>query len=112
MLFLRNPTGMAGLVILVSIIAAALLAPKLYPDDPLDMVTRPFVWPFQDGDYPLGSDSLGRDILAGILHGARVSVLVGVASTVVGLTIGIVLGAIAGYLGGKVDDLLVRLERP
>jgi peptide/nickel transport system permease protein len=108
-LFLRNPTGMAGLIILATVIAAALLAPSLYPDDPLDMVTRPFIWPLQDHTYPLGSDSLGRDVLAGILHGARVSVLIGAASTAVGLSIGIVIGAVAGYVGGRTDDLLVRL---
>jgi peptide/nickel transport system permease protein len=108
-LFLRNPTGMVGLIILATVITAALLAPALYPDDPLDMVTRPFIWPLQDHIYPLGSDSLGRDVLAGILHGARVSVLIGVASTAVGLSIGIVVGAVAGYVGGRMDDLLVRL---
>jgi peptide/nickel transport system permease protein len=108
-LFLRNPTGLAGSIILSLIIAAALLAPVLFPDDPLDMVTRPFVWPLSNPEFPLGSDSLGRDVLAGIVHGARVSVLIGVASTAVGLAIGTVVGASAGYFGGRTDDLLVRL---
>jgi peptide/nickel transport system permease protein len=108
-LFLRNPTGLAGLIILSLIIVAALLAPVLFPDDPLDMVTRPFVWPLSNGEFPLGSDSLGRDVLAGIIHGARVSVLIGVASTVIGLVIGTIIGASAGYFGGRTDDLLVRL---
>jgi peptide/nickel transport system permease protein len=108
-LLLRNPTGMAGLLVLVAVIAAALVAPVLFPDDPLDMVTRPFIWPFHDAAYPLGSDSLGRDVLAGIIHGARVSVLIGVVSTVIGVSIGILVGAVAGYRGGRTDDLLVRL---
>jgi peptide/nickel transport system permease protein len=108
-LFLHNPTGLAGSIILSLIIAAALLAPVLFPDDPLDMVTRPFVWPLSNPEFPLGSDSLGRDVLAGIVHGARVSVLIGVASTAVGLAIGTVVGASAGYFGGRTDDLLVRL---
>jgi len=108
-LFLRNPTGMAGFLILVSVIGAALLAPVLYPDDPLDMVTRPFIWPFHDATYPLGTDSLGRDVLAGIMHGARISTLIGVVSTFIGVSIGILVGAVAGYCGGRVDDLLVRL---
>jgi peptide/nickel transport system permease protein len=68
-LFLRNPTGLACLVILSLILLAALLAPVLFPDDPLDMVTRPFVWPLSNAAFPLGSDSLGRDVLAGIVHG-------------------------------------------
>jgi peptide/nickel transport system permease protein len=97
------------LIILSLIIVAALLAPVLFPDDPLDMVTRPFVWPLSNGEFPLGSDSLGRDVLAGIIHGARVSVLIGVASTVIGLVIGTIIGASAGYFGGRTDDLLVRL---
>jgi peptide/nickel transport system permease protein len=108
-LFLRNPTGLAGLVILSCIVVAALLAPVLFPDDPLDMVTRPFVWPLSNRAFPLGSDSLGRDVLAGIVHGARVSVLIGAASTVIGLVIGTIIGATAGYFGGRTDDLLVRL---
>jgi peptide/nickel transport system permease protein len=108
-LLLRNPTCMTGLLVLVAVIAAALVAPVLFPDDPLDMVTRPFIWPFHDAAYPLGSDSLGRDVLAGMIHGARVSVLIGVVSTVIGVSIGILVGAVAGYRGGRTDDLLVRL---
>ena len=107
--FLSNPTGLAGLVILALIVAAALLAPVAFPEDPLDMVTRPFVWPLSNPEYPLGTDSLGRDVLAGVIHGARVSVLIGVASTVIGVVIGTVIGATAGYFGCRVDDLLVRL---
>lgn len=108
-LFLRNPTGLAGLSILLLVIVAAVLAPWLFPDDPLDMVARPFVWPLDDGAVPLGSDSLGRNVLAGIVHGARVSVLIGFAATSIGLVIGTVVGASAGYFGGRVDDLLVRV---
>ena len=55
----------------------ALLAPLLYPGDPLDMVAQPLLWPGQDAAYPLGSDSLGRDVAAGIAHGARVSLAEG-----------------------------------
>ncbi len=108
-LFLRNPTGVVGLVILAIVIITAALAPWLFPDDPLDMVTRPFVWPLANGAFPLGSDSLGRDVLAGIVHGARVSVLIGVAATTVGLLIGTAVGASAGYFGGFIDDILVRV---
>jgi peptide/nickel transport system permease protein len=108
-LLLRNPTGLAGLAILSLVVIAALLAPVLFPDDPLDMVTRPFLWPLSQPAFPLGSDSLGRDVLAGIVHGARVSVLIGVSSTVIGLVIGTIVGASAGYFGGRLDDLLVRL---
>jgi peptide/nickel transport system permease protein len=107
--FLRNPAAMAGSAILFVVILGALFAPVAFPGDPLDMVTRPFVWPFTNRDHLLGSDSLGRDVLAGIVHGARVSVLVGLASTALGLAVGTLVGAAAGYLGGRVDDALVRL---
>ena len=56
----------------------------------------------------LGSDSLGRDVAAGIAHGARISLMVGAVSTVAALSIGVTLGAIAGYLGGWVDDAVMR----
>ncbi len=107
--FLQNPTALAGSAILASIIVAAILAPVLYPGDPLSMVARPLLWPGQNSAFPLGTDSLGRDIAAGLLHGARVSLLVGAAATLIGLTLGILVGAIAGYNGGWIDDVLVRL---
>ena len=108
-LLLRNPTGLAGLAILSLVVIAALLAPVLFPDDPLDMVTRPFLWPLTDHAFPLGSDSLGRDVLAGVMHGARVSVVICVAATAIGLLIGTTIGGAAGYFGGWVDDVLVRV---
>lgn len=107
--FLANPAAMTGAVILAAILALALLAPILFPEDPLGMVARPFVWPGQNPVYPLGTDSLGRDVAAGIAHGARVSLLVGFSATFIGLALGLVVGAAAGYFGGRVDDALVRL---
>jgi len=56
----------------------------------------------------LGSDSLGRDVAAGIAHGARISLMVGAVSTVAALSVGVTLGAVAGYCGGLVDDLVMR----
>jgi peptide/nickel transport system permease protein len=107
--FLQGPTALAGSAILVAIIVAATLAPVLYPGDPLSMVARPLLWPGQNSAFPLGTDSLGRDIAAGLLHGARISLLVGAAATLIGLTLGILVGSIAGYNGGWIDDVLVRL---
>ncbi len=106
---LRNPTAITGFLFLLLVLGAALLAPVLYPDDPLGMVGRPLIWPGQDAQFPLGTDSLGRDVAAGLVHGARVSLLVGLAATVVGVTLGLAVGAPAGYFGGWVDTLLVRL---
>ncbi|WP_022724099.1 ABC transporter permease [Rhodopseudomonas sp. B29] len=106
--FLRHPTGMIGLLILGAVVALAVLAPTLFPDDPWDMVGAPFQPPGSEG-LPLGSDMLGRNVAAGIAYGARVSLTIGVASTLAALFIGVTIGAIAGYFGGKVDDLMMRI---
>jgi peptide/nickel transport system permease protein len=106
---LRNPSACVGLALLFAIVALALLAPHLFPGDPLDMVAAPFEWPGSDPQYWLGTDSLGRDVAAGIAHGARVSLLIGAASAALGLAIGTLVGAIGGYFGGVVDDALVRV---
>ncbi|QCI99584.1 ABC transporter permease [Agrobacterium larrymoorei] len=108
-IFLTNPNAIVGLLFLATVIVTALLAPILYPGDPLEMVARPFLWPGQNAAYPLGTDSMGRDVMAGIVHGARISLTVGVVATLIGLTIGITIGAFAGYFGGLVDDILVKL---
>ncbi|MCJ2091155.1 ABC transporter permease [Methylobacterium sp. J-072] len=106
---MRNPAALTGLAFLFAVLATACLAPVLYPDDPLGMVGRPLIWPGQDAEFPLGTDSLGRDVAAGLVHGARVSLLVGIAATVVGLALGLAVGAPAGYFGGWIDRVLVRL---
>ena len=105
--FCRHPGAVIGLVVLILVIAMALLARILFPGSPWDMAGAPFEPPGEDGML-LGTDSLGRDVAAGIAYGARVSLLVGAVSTVVSLFIGVALGAIAGYLGGLVDDLVMR----
>jgi peptide/nickel transport system permease protein len=107
--FLRNPTFVAGVVILSFFVLLALFADLLFPGDPLDMVGPPVLWPGQDAEFPLGTDSLGRDVLSGLVHGARASLLVGVAAAAIGLAIGMVVGALAGFFGGRVDSLLMRV---
>lgn len=106
---LRNPAFVGGMLILSVVIAVALLADRLYPTDPMDMVGIPLAWPGQDPDYPLGTDSLGRDVAAGLAHGARASLLVGVAAAAIGLAIGTLVGAVGGFFGGRTDALLLRL---
>ncbi|RYG94261.1 MAG: ABC transporter permease [Alphaproteobacteria bacterium] len=107
--FLRNPNALFGLVFLSLMVVVALVAPILFPGDPLSMVGKPFLWPGQDAAYPLGTDSMGRNVLAGLFHGARISLFVGLAATALGLGVGITVGALAGYFGGWVDDVLVRI---
>ena len=63
--------------------------------------------PFADGRFPLGTDTLGRNIASGLVYGARVSLMIGLTSTLVALVIGVPLGAVAGYAGGLADDALM-----
>lgn len=107
-LFARNPGAVVGLVILLTVVLVAFVGPSLFPQSPWRMVGRPMTAPFVTGKLPLGSDLLGRDIAVGLIHGARVSLLIGVVSTLVGLLLGVPLGAVAGYAGGIVDDVLMR----
>lgn len=106
--FRRNRGAVIGLVILAVVIACAIAAPVLFPRSPWSMVQRPFLPPFAMEGLPLGTDAVGRDVLSGLFHGARVSLLVGLVSTIVALAIGIPVGALAGYYGGVVDDALMR----
>lgn len=107
--FIRNPTFVAGAVVLAFFVLLALFAGLLFPGDPQDMVSQPLLWPGQDAAYPLGTDTLGRDVLAQLVYGTRASLLVGVASASIGLAIGMLVGALAGFFGGWVDALLMRL---
>lgn len=107
--FLRNPTAMIGLILLSAIVLAALIAPWVYPGDPLAMVGRPTLWPGQNPRFPLGTDRMGRDVAAGLMHGARVSLAIGFSATAFGLTLGLLVGSVAGYCGGRIDDALVKL---
>lgn len=106
--FARNRGAVIGLVILLVVIAFALLATWLYPQSPWRTVGRPFLAPFVMERFPLGTDTLGRNLASGLVHGAQVSLMIGVVSTLVALLIGVPLGAVAGYAGGFVDDALMR----
>ena len=106
--FARNKGAVIGLVILLAVVILALVAPFLYPESPWRMVQRPFLEPMAMEGFWFGTDTLGRDIGAGLAHGARVSLLVGLVSTAVALLIGVTLGALAGYYGGLLDDALMR----
>lgn len=97
-----------GLIILFAIVAISLLAPLLFPRGPWAMGGRPFLPPMTDMRFPLGTDTTGRDILAGLVCGWRVSLLIGLVSTIVSVVIGVVIGAIAGYGGGHIDSALMR----
>jgi peptide/nickel transport system permease protein len=105
--FAANRGALIGLFLLLVLVAIVVLAPMLYPQSPWRMVGRPMGAPL-DGSFLLGTDTLGRDVAAGIVHGARVSLLIGIVSTIAALLIGVPLGALAGYFGGLIDDAIMR----
>ena len=101
-------TARAGGLALLALCLAGLAAPLVAPADPLATTLHERLRP-PDGTHPLGRDALGRDVLSRLLHGARVSFLVGVATLAISLLIGVALGAAAGWAGGWLDEALVRL---
>ncbi len=105
--FRRQPSATAGLALVLLIAVAALLAPQLSPSNPLRSA-GPALEPPSSAHW-LGTDDLGRDILAGLLHGARVSLLVGFAVALISTVCGILVGGIAGVFGRWIDDGLMRL---
>ena len=76
--FARNRGAVVGCLVLLAVIAVAALAPILYPTSPWRLVGRPFLAPYALERFPLGTDARGRDVMAGLMHGARVSLLLGV----------------------------------
>jgi peptide/nickel transport system permease protein len=106
--FSRNPLTLVGGAIIVAMMLMAIFAPTLSPYDPdlphlADRLKAPST------RYLLGTDQFGRDLLSRIMHGARVSLLVGIGGTGVAMAIGVLLGATASYFGGMVDEFLMRI---
>ncbi len=104
---LRTPTGLAGIGITVVVLVIAVLAGTLAPVDPFSTHGPPLSPP--SGTHPFGTDALGRDLLSGIIHGARTSVIVVGWTGFIVLGIGVAVGTVSGYVGGRVDDVLMRV---
>ena len=107
--FLKNKTAVIGLVILSIIVAVAVAAPWITSYD--NVVVKMNIG--ERLQHPsmahlFGTDELGRDILARIVYGARVSLLIGISAIFVSLVVGLVLGGAAGYYGGRIDSLIMR----
>jgi peptide/nickel transport system permease protein len=114
MLLWRDRMAMLGVTCIVCTILAAVLAPFLSPADPLhnsllDRLTPPMWAAGGTPRYPLGTDTLGRDVLTRLLYGARVSLIIGLSAVVLAGAVGVGLGLVSGYYGGRVDDVLMRL---
>ncbi len=107
--FRSNQAALLGLGLLTAIVAMMLAGPGLYGVAPFDIVAAPFTEPFTNASVWLGTDYLGRDVLAGVLVGGRATVLVGLAAATLAVSIGVTIGALAGYFGGAVDTLLSRV---
>lgn len=107
-MYVKNLSAVFAMIVLIIIVLTAIFGPSYYPTDPFDMVWMPFSPPGKEG-FLLGTDYLGRDLLAGIIHGARVSIIVGISAAFMTVVIGITVGAFAGYYRGTVEEALMRL---
>jgi oligopeptide transport system permease protein len=108
--FTSNRAAMTSIVVVAAIAGAAVAVPLLSPHARDDIFWDLVAAPPQLADWhPFGTDSNGRDLFVRTLHGARISLLVGIVATLVSLAIGVSYGAVAGYLGGRVDALMMRL---
>ncbi len=106
---LRNGAAVSGMVVLAVLVLVAVVGPHLVPFS-YDQINKNDVWaPPMTAGHLLGADSLGRDLLARLLMGLRVSLAIGLVATLVSLVIGIAWGAVAGYVGGALDEIMMRV---
>ncbi len=105
----RSLAGRTSLAVLCALVVLAVVTPYLPLHNPASIVGPGLLWPGVDAAFPLGTDALGRDVLSGLMHGSRVTLLVGVLAAVSSLLLGGAVGALAGYRGGWTDDLLQRV---
>ncbi len=110
----RNRGALAGLLVVLVNVAAAVFAPAVAPHDPLDQdITRrllPPAWLAGGSvEHVLGTDQLGRDILSRIIHGSRISLMIGLLSVAISLPAGVAAGLVSGYAGGRFDDVVMRV---
>jgi peptide/nickel transport system permease protein len=115
--FRRSPVTVAAAVIALFIVFGALLAPWIAPHNPFDLASLdlldahiPPAW-LEDGEpaFLLGTDDQGRDLLSTILHGSRISLMVGFLSVLFSMVLGVGLGILSGYVGGVVDAVIMRI---
>jgi oligopeptide transport system permease protein len=105
---MRNRGAVAGMIVLALLVVAAIVGPALTPYA-YDQVNKSDVWfaPLRHG-HLFGTDALGRDLLARLLMGLRVSLAIGLVATFVSLVIGVAWGAVAGFVGGRLDEAMMR----
>ncbi len=106
---IRNKLAVIGLVVVVSFVTIAVLAPLLAPYGEAEVVDFRLARFSPSWEWPFGLDANGRDLFSRMLYGARVSLVVGVLAQVIVLLIGVPVGALAGYYGGAIDSVLMRM---
>ncbi len=107
-MFFNNYAAVVALLILILVFLMAVFGPILYQTDPFEMVWAPFSPPGEEG-FLFGTDYLGRDLLAMIINGSRVSLLIGLSAALVSIVIGVTVGALAGFYRGFVEEVLMRI---
>jgi peptide/nickel transport system permease protein len=109
--FTSSKLALTGLALLLVVIAIALFAPWISPQNPYDLGKLDLLDSrlAPGGKYILGTDGQGRDMLSAIFYGLRVSLLVGIVSGVIALTLGGLLGVLSAYAGGRFESLLMRI---
>ena len=115
--FRSSPVAMAAALVALACLLAAVFAGWVSPHDPFDLTRLelldarlPPAWaPEGSANYPLGTDDQGRDMLSAVIHGLRISLVVGLASVAASAVVGVALGLLAGFAGGWVDALLMRV---
>ena len=109
--FVSNRIALTGLILLIVVVAIALFAPWISPQNPYDLGKLDLMDSRLEpgGKYLLGTDGQGRDMLSAIFYGLRVSLMVGVASGLIALTLGGLLGVLAAYAGGRFEQFLMRV---
>lgn len=105
---LLRPPVVFGFVVLAALAFLVIFADLIYPGDPWRMVARPNLPPLSPG-FPAGTDMLGRDLTAGLVHGSRATLAVAVSVVAFAVNLGVVLGLLAGYFGEVVDELIIRI---
>ncbi|MBT54833.1 MAG: ABC transporter permease [Mameliella sp.] len=107
--FRQNKAALSGLIILGFILLITAVGPSLYGVDPYSMIASPLIPPLTNPNLPLGTDFLGRDVVAGLINGGRVTILIGCCAASITVIIGLLVGAFAGFYGKTVDDVLMRV---
>lgn len=106
--FRRDPVAVGALVVILLLLLVAAFAPYIAPQDPYKGMTLRRLRPPGTPGFPLGSDELGRDMLSRLIHGARLSLFMGVTPVLFALGIGSAIGIVAGYIGGWLNTILMR----